>query len=135
MKFPLRRRGSERGAPDLSSAEHPRGVGPRWALALLTGAVVVSYLDRYVLAILIQPIKRELLLSDTQIGWLVGFAFSLIYAFFGIPVAHIADKGRRRNVVVASLVIWSAMTALCGAVHTFSQLFAARVGVPSFLVQ
>jgi len=115
---------------DKAETVPDRGRSGRYVvLALLTAAIVVSYIDRYVLAILIQPIKRELSLSDTQIGWLVGFAFSAMYAVFGIPVAQLADKGLRRNVIVGSLVIWSAMTALCGAVHNFWQLFGARVGV------
>jgi MFS transporter, Spinster family, sphingosine-1-phosphate transporter len=102
---------------------------PRIFLTLLTAAVVISYLDRFVLAMLIQPIKRELVFSDTQIGWLVGFAFSAVYAVFGVPVAHLADKGYRRNVIVTSLFVWSAMTAICGSAQNFWQLLAARFGV------
>jgi MFS family permease len=98
-------------------------------LALLTSAIVISYLDRYVLAILIQPIKHDLGFSDTQIGWLIGFAFSAVYATFGIVVAQWADQGHRRGVIVGSLLVWSAMTAICGSVHTFWQLLAARFGV------
>lgn len=106
-----------------------RGAGPRVVLALLTAAIVLSYVDRYVLAILIQPVKRDLRLTDTEIGWLIGFAFSAIYATLGVPIARFADRGFRRDVIVASLVVWSMTTALCGAVQNFWQLFAARVGV------
>ena len=107
----------------------PTGAGPRMVLALLTLAIIISYIDRYALAILIQPIKHDLNISDTEIGWLIGFAFSAIYATFGIVVARWADRGHRRTVIVASLLIWSAMTALCGAVQNFWQLLGARIGV------
>jgi MFS family permease len=105
------------------------GVRPRLALALLTLAIIISYIDRYTLAILIQPIKHDLKISDTGIGWLVGFAFSAIYAAFGFIVARWADRGHRRAVIVASLLIWSAMTALCGLAQNFWQLLVARIGV------
>lgn len=107
----------------------PAGAGPRLVLVLLTLAIIISYVDRFALAILIQPIKHDLNLSDTEIGWLIGFAFSAIYATFGIFVARWADTGHRRTVIVASLLIWSAMTALCGAVQNFWQLLGARIGV------
>ena len=102
----------------------------RWyVLAILTLALTLSYIDRYALAILIQPVKRDLRLSDTQIGWLLGFAFAATYAFVGIPVARYADRGYRRRVIGWSIAVWSLMTALCGLVHGFLQLAVARFGV------
>jgi predicted MFS family arabinose efflux permease len=98
-------------------------------LTILVGAVTLSYVDRYALAILIQPVKRDLHLSDTQIGWLVGFAFAATYAFVGVPVARYADRGHRRRVIGWSVAAWSLMTASCGFAQGFLQLAAARFGV------
>jgi predicted MFS family arabinose efflux permease len=89
----------------------------------------VSYLDRFVLAIFVQPIKAELGLTDGQIGLLTGFAFSAVYALGGLPLARIADTSSRKIVLCGALAVWSAMTALCGCVQGFWQLFLARMGV------
>ena len=98
-------------------------------LFLLTLTYFFSYMDRQILAILLTPIKADLQLSDTQLGLLSGLAFALFYATLGIPVARLADKGNRRNIIAISLALWSAMTALCGLAQNFVQLLAARVGV------
>lgn len=102
---------------------------PWYVLALLTLAVILSYIDRYVLAVLVQPIKAEMGFSDTQLGLLTGFAFAAFYAALGVPIARIADRSRRRLVIVASLVTWSSMTALCGAASGFLLFAIARFGV------
>ena len=83
-------------------------------LFLLTVTYFFSYMDRQILAILLEPIKADLKLSDTQLGLLSGFAFAIFYAGLGIPVARLADRGNRRNIIASSLAIWSAMTAVCG---------------------
>ncbi|WP_315764009.1 MULTISPECIES: MFS transporter [unclassified Bradyrhizobium] len=102
---------------------------PAYVLALLTAVSFFNYLDRMVIAILIEPIKRELALSDTQMGLIAGFAFAMFYATLGLPLARIADRRSRVTLVSISLVIWSAMTAVTGLAHNFLQLFTARVGV------
>jgi len=96
-------------------------------LALLFGAALFNYADRYMLAILIPDIKADLDLSDTQIGILTGLAFTLFYATLGIPIARLADVFSRRMIVSIALAVWSAMTAVCGLTQTFSQLMVARV--------
>lgn len=98
-------------------------------LALLTTTYFFSYMDRQILAILLEDIKADLLLSDTQLGLLTGLAFALFYATLGIPVARLADRTNRRNIIAAALTIWSAMTALCGLAQNFTQLLLARIGV------
>lgn len=98
-------------------------------LGLLMLTLFFSYVDRFVLAILVQPIKADLQLTDTQIGLLTGFAFSLFFATFALPVARLADKQSRRGIICACLVAWSVMTALCGAAQNFWQLLIARFGV------
>jgi predicted MFS family arabinose efflux permease len=101
----------------------------RWTLGLLVAINVVSQIDRQIMYILVEPIRKELELSDGQIGLLVGLAFALFHTLAGIPIARIADRWSRRNLIVACLVIWSAMTALCGAARGFAELFFARMGV------
>ncbi|GAA0727430.1 spinster family MFS transporter [Sphingomonas japonica] len=98
-------------------------------LALLTVTYFFSYMDRQILAILQELIKADLSLSDTQLGLLSGLAFAIFYATLGIPVARLADRTNRRNIIVASLTVWSAMTAAGGLAMNFWQLLAARIGV------
>lgn len=98
-------------------------------LALLTIVYFFSFMDRYILTILLEMIKKDLHLSDTQLGLLQGLAFALLYATLGIPVAWLADNRNRRNIIAVSLTIWSAMTAMSGLAQNFIQLLAFRVGV------
>lgn len=100
-----------------------------YALAILTLVYTFNFIDRQIIVILSEYIIEDLDLSMTQYGMLSGIAFAAIYCVFGIPIARIADKGNRRNVIAVSLTIWSVFTALCGSVQNFWQLFAARFGV------
>lgn len=101
----------------------------RYALGLLTVVYVSNYVDRQVLSILLQPIKEAFALSDTQLGFLSGISFAIFYATLGIPIAMWADRGNRRNIVTLALVVFSALTALCGLAQSFVQLALARIGV------
>jgi predicted MFS family arabinose efflux permease len=100
-----------------------------YALGLLLVVSIFNYLDRQILSILLEPIKRELQLSDTALGFLTGIAFALFYTFAGIPIARWADQGVRRTIIALGLAVWSGMTALTGVAQTFTQLALARVGV------
>lgn len=100
-----------------------------WGLAILFVAYTLSFIDRTILALLIEPIKRDMDLSDTQIGLLQGLAFSLVYTFAGLPIAAVADRRSRRAIVSIGVAFWSLATALCGLAGNFWQLFAARMGV------
>ncbi|MFC4311617.1 spinster family MFS transporter [Steroidobacter flavus] len=100
-----------------------------YVIGLLSLVNVFNYMDRMALAILSPFVRRDLHLSDTQLGLLVGLAFAVFYALCGVPVARLADRGNRRNIVAGALVVWSSMTALCGGAQNFLQLFLARVGV------
>jgi predicted MFS family arabinose efflux permease len=102
---------------------------PAYGLALLSLVSFFNYLDRMVIAVLVEPIKRDLHLSDTQVGLVAGFAFALLYALAGLPLARIADRRSRVILVSACLVVWSAMTVLTGFVRNFAELFAARMAV------
>jgi len=100
-----------------------------YALGVLTLVYTSSHVDRQIMAILLEPIKADLGANDTQMGFLVGLTFALFYATLGMPIAMLADRANRRNIVTASVVIWSGMTALCGYAGTFMQLALARIGV------
>lgn len=100
-----------------------------YTLMILVLTYTSSHVDRNIVGILMQPIKAELGLSDTQLGFLSGFAFALFYATLGIPIALWADRGNRRNIIAYAITIWSAMTAVCGLATNFAQLALARVGV------
>lgn len=100
-----------------------------YALGVLTLVYIFNFIDRQVIVILSEYIIEDLDLTLTQYGMLSGIAFAAIYCFFGIPIARIADRGNRRNVIAVSLTVWSLFTALCGSVTNFWQLFAARFGV------
>lgn len=113
-----------------ASPEDDRISPQTWfAIVMLTFVIMFNYADRYLIAILVQPIKADLGISDAQVGLLTGFAFSAFYAIAALPLARWADRGVRRDVVVVSLIAWSAMTALSGLTRSFAQLFVTRVGV------
>jgi MFS family permease len=101
----------------------------RYALWLLLGIYTLNFLDRQIANILAEHIKRDLGLLDWQLGMLTGVAFSVFHASFGVPIARLADRGDRSLILTASLAIWSACTALCGATQNFLQLLLARVCV------
>src|ERR1700685_3345390 len=101
----------------------------RCALALLLLVYTFNFIDRIILGILVPPIKAQLHLTDTELGLLGGTAFALFYTALGIPIGWLADRRRRVWIVRIALALWSAFTAACGAVHSFAQLFAARLGV------
>jgi len=99
------------------------------ALSILLLAYIFNFMDRWVITILLQPIKEELLLADWQLGLLNGFAFSLLSSVAAIKLARMAEIHNRVRILTACIVFWSALTALCGLVTTFWQLIVARMGV------
>ena len=100
-----------------------------YMLGLLTVVAAFNYLDRFVLSLLLEPIKQEFQLSDSQLGLLTGFSFASFYALAGIPIARWADRGNRNSIVAVTTALWSAMVALCGLVGNYGQLLLVRVGV------
>ncbi len=100
-----------------------------YALGVLFLGYVVNFVDRSILSILLEPIKHELALTDTQLGLLGGLAFAIFYTTMGIPIAALADRWSRVKILSISIVIWSAMTALCGMASNFMMLLLARIGV------
>jgi predicted MFS family arabinose efflux permease len=98
-------------------------------LGLLTLGYTVSTVDRYVLAILQEPIKKELHLTDSDLGLLTGFAFALFYSLFAIPIGRLADRWSRPKLLALVMVLWSAMTALTATAPSFAWLLTFRIGV------
>ena len=99
----------------------------RWLVLLATLAMTLNYVDRFVVSILIEPIRTELRLSDLQIGLMTGAAFALFYSGLALPMARMAERGNRISILSASLLLWSLATALCAAVRGFASLLAARI--------
>src|ERR1700750_635120 len=100
-----------------------------YVLGLLTVVYALNFLDRTIFNVLIEPIKKEFTLSDTTMGLLAGFGFVLFYSLLGIPIARVADRLNRRNIVALAFAFWSAMTALCGMASSVTTLALARIGV------
>ena len=100
-----------------------------YVLMMLTLVYVFNFVDRQLIVILQESIKKDLNLSDSQLGLLSGFTFAIFYVTLGIPIARFADKTNRKNTVTASLCLWSAMTAFSGLARNFIQLLLARIGV------
>jgi len=109
--------------------DQPGGKYAWYVVAVLTLAFTVSFIDRQILSLLVQPIKRDLGVNDTQIGLLAGFAFALFYSVLGVPIARIADNHSRRGLISIGIVLWSIMTAACGLAKSYLILFLMRVGV------
>ena len=106
------------------------GPNERWyALAVLTLVYSLNIADRFSVSTLLEPIRVDLQLSDSSVAWITGTALALFYVTVGIPVAILADRANRRNIVAISLVLWSAMTAFCGLAQNLLQFVLARFGV------
>src|SRR5215510_7543978 len=106
----------------------PSQVGGPYAyyvLGVMFVVTIFNFIDRQILSILLQPIKDDLKISDTALGFLTGFAFAIFYTVAGIPLARIADRWSRRSLIAISLAIWSLMTALSGLARGFPDLALA----------
>lgn len=117
-----------------SSASAPATPSVTWrthfTLLLLALIYVFSFIDRNVIAIVMEPIKQEFGVSDTVMGFLSGIAFASLYALISLPMGQLADKGvNRRNIIAVCCTLWSIATAACGMVAQFWQLVIARMSV------
>ena len=100
-----------------------------YVVGVLTFAYLVSFLDRQILALMVEPIQQDLMLSDTQMSLLMGLAFSLFYVFMAVPLGRLADHTVRRNIIVGGVTLWSIMTSACGLAGSYWHLFLARMWV------
>lgn len=114
------------GAP---SAPWPSAAASWYGVFVLTAIYVLSFIDRTILSLLVGPIRADLGLSDTEISLLHGFAFAIFYTTLGIPIALLADRLNRRNIIAIGVAFWSLATAACAFARSFSHLFVARICV------
>jgi MFS family permease len=108
----------------------PRSTRYAWyVVGVLTVCYTLSFIDRQILSLLVGPIKKDLGLSDTQIGLLGGLAFSVFYTFLGLPIGRLVDRYNRRTIITLGVFFWSLMTAACAFARSYPTLFLARMGV------
>lgn len=101
-----------------------------WFVVLvLSFANIVSFVDRLIMSLLVDPIKRDLMLSDTQVSWLLGMAFVLFYAVTALPIAFLADRTNRKRLIFVGVLLWTAATAICASARSFWTLFLCRMNV------
>jgi MFS family permease len=117
------------GKPQSGSSVRIGGGYAWYATGVLALVYVMNFIDRQILSILAEDIKRDLDITDAQLGYLYGTAFAIFYALFGIPFGMLADRWRRGRLIAIGLVIWSSMTAISGFATSFLQLAIARIGV------
>ena len=119
-----------RAAEDRPGTKATASLGYAWWVVIaLTSVYTLSFVDRQILGLLVPSIKRDLGVSDTQIGLLQGLAFSLFYTLMGLPIGRIADRWNRRNLIVAGILIWSFFTTMSSVAKSFLLLFSTRIGV------
>jgi len=106
-----------------------RSEGGGRVLVILLLAYIFNFIDRQIIGVLAKPIQAELHLTDTQLGLMGGIAFALFYSGLAIPIAWLADRRSRVNIIAGSVALWSLFTAACGFAQNFWQLFLARMGV------
>ena len=100
-----------------------------WALALLTATYTFSFVDRQIVNLLVDPIRTDLELSDSQVSFLQGLAFALPYVLLSIPVGRIVDRANRIRVLIIGILIWTISCMMCGTANSFWQLGIARMGI------
>ncbi|HWE46341.1 MAG TPA: MFS transporter [Caulobacteraceae bacterium] len=114
--------------PD-DAAPYPRPAYAWSVVAILFLTAVLSYTDRQVLSLLVDPIRAELKIDDTQMSLLLGAAFAVIYGIAGVPLGWFADRTSRRNLILGGVLVWGIGTLACGFAQSFGELFAARIVV------
>lgn len=119
-------------ASGAKAVPYPLGrtkIRPHWPLILLGLISFFNSIDARVIGAIAESIKHDLRLTDTQLGLLTGFAFSVCYALFSIPVAHLSDRNNRARIISVAIALWSFMTMICGLSGTYGRLLFGRMGV------
>jgi MFS family permease len=98
-------------------------------LSILFLAYISSFVDRQIIGLLVEPIKKDFQISDTEVSLLLGLSFAIFYCLVALPIGRLVDTYSRKNIVAVGITLWSFMTALCGLAQSYSQLFLARIGV------
>jgi len=108
---------------------YPSSVRAWVTVAILMVAYVLSFVDRQILNLLVEPIRRDLVINDTQMSLLMGLSFALFYTVCGIPLGRVADTRSRRGLIAVGVLFWSAATAACGMARMYWQFLLCRIGV------
>jgi len=123
---------SQEASPNAAAAEDagwPSSIYSWFVVGILLLAYTNSFIDRQILTLLVEPIRNDFAISDTQFSVLTGLAFSATYTIAGLPFAWLSDRYSRRAVIITGITAWSIMTAACGLARSFGALFVARMGV------
>jgi len=120
---------SRADATATSTSTYPAPAYGWYVVVILTIAYALSFLDRQILSLLVQPIKEDLGITDTQMSLLLGLAFAIFYTVLAIPLGRMADRRSRRGMIAIGITVWCLMTAACGLAKNFTHLFLARLGV------
>jgi len=120
---------AEQAESAAGSPAQPGGTYAWWVVAVLIIAYAFSFIDRQALTLMVDPIRKTLDITDTQLSLLHGFAFALFYTIMGVPIGQMVDRKRRTFIIAAGIAVWSLMTAACGIARNFTQMFLARIGV------
>src|SRR4051812_7508492 len=110
-------------ATEASDNDWPSSRNAAWTTAVLMLAMIISYVDRSIIALLVEPIKASLQLSDVQVGLLQGAAFGVVFTVMMLPIGWLGDPVNRMRLVGAAIAFWSVMTAACGMSSSLAQLF------------
>lgn len=113
----------------MTEAPYPRPASAWTVVVLLLVAYIVAVMDRQILSLLVQPIRADLGITDTQVSLLHGFAFVITFTVLGVFFGRIADRGNRRNLIVIGMIVWCFATVACGLARNFTELFVARMAV------
>jgi len=113
----------------LDPNQYPSARYAWFMVIMLTLAYILSFVDRYIFGLLVEPIKADFDLTDTQVGLLMGPAFGIVYATMGLPIGWLADRKRRTLILAAGIALWSVATTVTGLAKTFTHIFAARMSV------
>ena len=117
-------------SPDQSATDgYPKPKQAWYVVAILLLCYIFSFVDRQIIGYLVEPIERDFGLTDAQVGLLSGLAFAFLYTILGIPIARLADKYSRRNIIAFGVFLWSLAATYCGLAKTGMQLFLGRIGV------
>jgi len=120
---------TEESKDSIRDDDYPKPAIAWSSVGVLSVAYMFSLMDRSILVLLVEPIKADLQISDTQVSLLTGFAFALVYTVMGIPMGRVADLWVRKYVILFGVTVWSLLTLLSGFARSFGQLFLARMGV------
>ena len=121
--------GAAAPSTNAGAVSYPSAAQSWYLVFVLMIFYIFSFIDRQIIALIVEPMKRDLQISDTMVGLLSGLAFALLYTVLGIPIGRLADRKSRKAIIAAGVLVWSVMATLCGLAKNAWQLFFARMGV------